>query len=141
MPNREEEPVRPWKYGNADNTAILGTQNSELRTQNQIRLGLRLVAGLSEEDIKAIEAAREERPFESLLDFCIRVPLHRDTLENLILAGAFDSLHEHRRGLLWRLDETLSLANTYRGWDKPTFVNRKSSIVDLEAVPQLYHIL
>ncbi len=107
-------------------------------THTAIRLGLRLVDSLGEEDIAAIEAARAERPFESLLDFCIRVPLHRDKVENLILCGAFDSLHEHRRGLLWRLDETLAIANTYRGWDgKLTIDNCQLSIVNSAAVPHL----
>ncbi len=95
-------------------------ENRKLKIENPnaIRLGLRLVQGLREEDIQAIEAARmEQGPFVSLLDFCARVPLHRDRLENLILCGAFDLLHEHRRGLLWRLDETLGLAATYRAAD------------------------
>src|SRR2546423_7945791 len=119
MPNQEDT-MKAWSYANMEDTALtpyLPTSQPP-HTPTVIRLGLRLVASLSEEDIKVIESARAERPFESLLDFCIRVPLSRDKVENLILCGAFDSLHEHRRGLLWRLDETLSLANTYRGWDK-----------------------
>lgn len=86
--------------------------------RDAIRLGLRLVSELREEDVAAIVTEREARPYVSLLDFCARVPLHRDRLENLILAGAFDRIdesHAHRRGLLWRLDETLSLAATLRG--------------------------
>ncbi|MCC6728431.1 MAG: DNA polymerase III subunit alpha [Chthonomonadales bacterium] len=79
-----------------------------------IRLGLRLVAEMREEDILAIVEARRQEPFVSLLDFCARVPMHRDRLENLILCGAFDDLHDHRRGLLWALDETLALAASYR---------------------------
>jgi error-prone DNA polymerase len=79
-----------------------------------IRLGLRLVSGLREEDIESILAARQERPFVSLLDFCWRITLHRDRLENLILCGAFDSLHTNRRGLMWALDDTLALACSYR---------------------------
>lgn len=82
---------------------------------DSIRLGFRLVADLREEDIAEIEKVREERRYRSLLDFCIRVPMHRDRLENLILCGAFDSLHDRRRGLMWRLDETLALAASYRG--------------------------
>ena len=79
-----------------------------------IRLGLRLVSDLREEDIAEIEKAREQRSFRSLLDLCVRVPMHRDRLENLILCGAFDRLHAQRRGLLWRLDETIALAGSYR---------------------------
>ena len=29
--------------------------------------------------------------------------MHRNKVENLILCGAFDSLHEHRRGLFYGL--------------------------------------
>ncbi len=80
-----------------------------------IRLGLRMVAEMREEDIAAIEAARDENgPFRSLLDFCTRVTMHRDRLENLILCGAFDGLHSRRRGLLWRLEETIALATSHR---------------------------
>ncbi len=84
-----------------------------------IRLGFRIVAGISDQDIEAILRARRERAFRSLLDFCTRVVVPRDVIENLILCGAFDSLHEHRRGILWRLDETLEMGRIYRaevGW-------------------------
>jgi len=79
-----------------------------------LRLGLRQVQGMSEEDAGQIVAARAERPFGSLLDFCSRVVLRRDRLESLILSGAFDQLHDHPRGLLFALDETLALAQSYR---------------------------
>jgi error-prone DNA polymerase len=79
-----------------------------------IRIGLRMVAGLTETDIETVVKACESEPFVSLLDFCIRVPIHRDRLENLILAGAFDTLHPHRRGLLFALDQTLGMALSYR---------------------------
>jgi error-prone DNA polymerase len=79
-----------------------------------IRLGLRLVSQIRQADIDAIRAERARAEFRSLLDFCVRVPLHRDCLENLILCGAFDNLHAHRRGLLWKLDETLETALSLR---------------------------
>lgn len=85
-----------------------------------IRLGFRLVAGIGQEDIRAILQARRDRAFRSLLDFCARVVLPRDVLENLILCGAFDRLHDHRRGILWRLDETLDLARTCRAEGEET---------------------
>ena len=82
--------------------------------EEAIRLGFRLVSELREADIKAIVEARGGEPFHSLLDFCCRVPLHRSRLENLILCGAFDTLHTHRRGLTWRLEETQGMAGAYR---------------------------
>lgn len=83
--------------------------------EEAIRLGFRLVSELKADDIAAILAARGEEPFRSLLEFCCRVPLARSRLENLILCGAFDALHSHRRGLNWRLEETQRLASSYRG--------------------------
>ncbi|MGC4045055.1 MAG: hypothetical protein QM758_14790 [Armatimonas sp.] len=83
--------------------------------EGQMRLGLRLIAKLGEADrTTIIEEANKNGSYRSLLDFCVRVVLKRDRLENLILSGAFDSLHPHRRGLLLRLDETLMLAAAYR---------------------------
>ena len=80
-----------------------------------IRLGLRIVSQLGRREITLIETERRVGgTFSSLLDFCVRVVLRRDQLENLILAGAFDTLHRHRRGLLLRLDETLTLATGFR---------------------------
>jgi error-prone DNA polymerase len=82
--------------------------------EKAIRLGLGLVAELRTEDVELILAARRERPFSSLLDFAVRAPLHLHRMENLILCGAFDTLHPHRRGLVWRLDETIAQALLYR---------------------------
>ena len=83
----------------------------------RLRIGLRMVTRFGEAERNAVLRERERGGvFASLLDFCVRVVLRRDSLENLVLAGAFDGLyeHEHRRGLVLRLDETLSLAAAYR---------------------------
>jgi error-prone DNA polymerase len=79
-----------------------------------IRLGFRIVSGMGAQDIEAVLRAREQGPFRSLLDFCMRTVLPQDVIENLVLCGAFDRLHEHRRGILWRLEETLQIAHSYR---------------------------
>ena len=80
-----------------------------------IRMGWNLVMGLGKSEGYRIEHARVMGgTFTSLLNFCTRVQLPRDTLENLILCGAFDTLDIRRRGMLLRLDETISLARQYR---------------------------
>jgi error-prone DNA polymerase len=80
-----------------------------------IRLGLRLVSEMREQDVAAIVQERASRGlFRSLLEFCVRVPLPKNAVEPLILCGAFDNLHSQRRGLVWRLDTTLALATTLR---------------------------
>ena len=62
-----------------------------------IRFGLSAVKGVGIKAVHAILEARDEGgPFESLFEFCERVPLNlvnRSTIEALIRAGAFDSLH------------------------------------------------
>lgn len=93
----------------------LSEDNSLADDDGAIRLGLRLVAGLRKEDILGIVEARRRGTFTGLVDFCARVLLHRDHLENLILTGCFDLLHEsRRRGLLFSLEQTLGIARSYR---------------------------
>ncbi|BDI33983.1 DNA-directed DNA polymerase [Capsulimonas corticalis] len=80
-----------------------------------IRIGYCLVSGIRNEDVEAILAERANGEYRSLLDFCVRLPLRRDLLESLILCGAFDALHDfNRRGLIWRLNETLAKAQAIR---------------------------
>ena len=67
-----------------------------------IRMGLGFVKRLRAEDGKAIEAAREQAPFESLADFHARVRLNSGALESLSEAGAFESLVAERRSALWK---------------------------------------
>jgi len=68
-----------------------------------IRLGLRYVHGLGEAFLERITARRGERPYRDLRDFCQRTCLPRPLVENLIRAGALDSLGQKRRDLLWAL--------------------------------------
>jgi error-prone DNA polymerase len=69
-----------------------------------IRMGLAQIYGLSGAGIRAIMGARESGPFQSLRDFCARTGLARPMVENLVKAGAFDSMGS-RRELLWELSE------------------------------------
>lgn len=77
-----------------------------------IRLSLRRVKGMSESALQAILAARGETPFAGLPDLLARTggAIARSVAEALILAGAFDSLHPHRRHLLWQLPALLAAA-------------------------------
>ena len=64
-------------------------------TEDGIRIGMTCLKGVGDRDVRAIQEAREERKFESLFDFCMRVDLttvQRNTIERLIKAGAFDSV-------------------------------------------------
>jgi error-prone DNA polymerase len=72
-----------------------------------IRLGLRYVYGLGEAWQARVVERRGDRPFRDLHDFCRRARLPRPAVENLVRAGAADSLSAKqsggRRDLLWQL--------------------------------------
>ncbi|MBX9960929.1 MAG: DNA polymerase III subunit alpha [Burkholderiaceae bacterium] len=80
-----------------------------------IRYGLGAVKGTGQQAIEAIVRAREEGGlFKSLYDFCVRVDrtrLNKRTIEALIKAGAFDSLHLNRAELLASIDRAFDFAN------------------------------
>ncbi len=67
-----------------------------------LRLGLRLVKGLSAESAARLVAARELTPWSDLDDFIERSRARRDEVEVLAEAGAFEGLLDCRREALWR---------------------------------------
>lgn len=68
---------------------------------NKIRIGFRYVKEMGEEKVKPILAAREKGAFLSLRDFWERTGLDKESFQNLIVVGAFDTLNRSRRQLLW----------------------------------------
>jgi DNA polymerase-3 subunit alpha len=78
-----------------------------------IRFGLGAVKGVGSKAIETIIAAREETPFTSLADFCLRVRgqlVNRRVIESLIKCGAFDSLERARARLLASIDDVMRWA-------------------------------
>jgi error-prone DNA polymerase len=67
-----------------------------------IRLGLRLITGLSQSSADQIVAARGDRSFCSMDDFARRTRLSSSVLTRLSRGDAFQSLALDRRGALWR---------------------------------------
>ena len=70
---------------------------------SNIRFGLDAVKGVGFAAVEAIRAAREERPFTSLWDFCERVDcraVNKKAIDALIKCGAFGSTGATRRGML-----------------------------------------
>jgi DNA polymerase-3 subunit alpha len=68
-----------------------------------IRYGLGAIKGSGQNAIEEILRAREEGLFIDIFDFCNRIDrriVNRRTVEALIRAGAFDSLHENRAQLI-----------------------------------------
>lgn len=108
--------------------------------QGQVVYGLGAIKGLGEGPIDTILAARAERPFTDLFDFCNRTDprkLNKRALEALVRSGAFDSLGEPRWVLMAALPEAVKAA-------EQSAANSSAGIVDLfgevsEAAPdQVY---
>lgn len=100
-----------------------GFHRFEPITDKSIRYGLGAIKGTGQLAIEAIVAAREGRgegpngaevgPFKSLFDFCRRVDrsrLNKRTVEALIKAGAFDSLHLNRAEVLASVERAFDFA-------------------------------
>ncbi|MDP3324477.1 MAG: DNA polymerase III subunit alpha, partial [Hydrogenophaga sp.] len=100
-----------------------GFHRFEPITDKSIRYGLGAIKGTGQQAIDAIVAAREGRgegpngaesgPFRSLFDFCRRVDrqrLNKRTVEALIKAGAFDSLHLNRAEVLASVERAFDFA-------------------------------
>ncbi|WP_208920136.1 DNA polymerase III subunit alpha [Paenibacillus uliginis] len=82
-----------------------------------IRFGLAAIKNVGTQAVENIVQIREDKPFESLLDFCRRVDLrvcNKRVIESLIQAGAFDTLPGHRSQLIAMLDETVEAAVKWR---------------------------
>jgi DNA polymerase III subunit alpha len=81
-----------------------------------IRYGLGAVKGTGQQAVEAIIAARQSGGlFKSLFDFCARVErskINKRTIEALIKAGAFDSLHLNRASLIASVDLAMDFAET-----------------------------
>ena len=81
--------------------------------QPALRLGLRLVNGLSREGAARLAEARELRPFESVEDLAVRGGLDKRDLKCLAAAGALATLAGHRRQAYWDvagIEQTTPLA-------------------------------
>jgi error-prone DNA polymerase len=85
------------------------SQISDLRSQISLRLGFRLISGLSERDADQVIACRGAGPFTSQADFARRTGLSKPVLTRLARADAFRSLGLGRREALW---ETLPARET-----------------------------
>ena len=66
-----------------------------------LRLGLRLIAGLTEAGGQRIVAARQAAPFASVADLARRAQLDRRDLARLGDAGALAALAGHRHAAVW----------------------------------------
>ena len=82
--------------------------NCTVEDEHTMRIGLRYVQGLQEKHAQQLIAARRERPFDSLTDFLMRVPLPAHERRALAAVGAFAELAAHRRAALWQVEAAWS---------------------------------
>ncbi len=97
--------------------------------KGSIRFGLAAIKNVGVSAVEEIIRAREEKPFRSLFDFCSRADtriVNKRALEGLILAGAFDDVHEYRAELFNSVD----LALSYGQKKQETIKVGQSSIFD-----------
>ena len=91
-----------------------GDYRFEPTSNTSVRYGLGAIKGTGEQAIAAIVQARVDGGlFASLYDFCVRVErtkINKRTVEALIKAGAFDTLHLNRAALLASVDQAFDFA-------------------------------
>jgi len=78
-----------------------------------IRFGLGAIKNVGINTVKTIVNVRKQGKFSSLFDFCKRIDLsqiNKRVMENLIVAGCFDSLGITRKQALSMMDECMELA-------------------------------
>lgn len=81
------------------NCTLEGDQNAP----PALRLGLRLVRGLSEQGAARLLAARSEKPFVDVQDLALRAKLNKRDLDALAAANAMSELAGNRHQAAWAL--------------------------------------
>jgi DNA polymerase III subunit alpha len=90
---------------------VNSSDHSFVVSEKAIRFGLDAVKNVGHQAVEAILRAREEKPIESIWDFCERVDsraVNKRAIECLIKCGALDSTGDSRKGML----ETLPAAQS-----------------------------
>jgi error-prone DNA polymerase len=75
-------------------------QRRDIRARHALRLGLRAIDGMKEEEMQRL-VARRGRGYDSVRDLWLRAGLSPSTVERLADADAFRSLGLNRRDALW----------------------------------------
>jgi error-prone DNA polymerase len=81
---------------------IHSNEQTSLVGPMQIRLGLQLVAGLSQPGLQRLLIARQQRPFTSVNDLAKRAELQTTDLRALAHADALRGLSGHRHQAMWQ---------------------------------------
>ena len=94
--------------------------NCTIEADDSVRLGLRVVQGLREEQALNLVAQRQHRAFTSMRDFKQRVLLHKDELRTLAQIGALNGLADHRRDALWKVEKQEDWDSMFVADSEPT---------------------
>ncbi len=98
--------------------AVCVVRSGELCTieeNGDVRLGLNYVRGLHRDKAAWLVAERNQRPFLSLEDMLIRVPLNKSERRVLAKIGALNLLSEHRRTALWDVEAVFDRNDLFSG--------------------------
>lgn len=82
---------------------VLYSEDNFTVEDGKIRVGLGMIKDMTAPAVEKIRSERQHSEFTSLRDLYLRTGLDSNIVENLILAGALDSLHDNRRWMLWQL--------------------------------------
>ncbi|WP_070120530.1 DNA polymerase III subunit alpha [Bacillus marinisedimentorum] len=86
--------------------------------ENQsVRYSLLAVKSVGAAAVREIIEKRNQKPFQDLFDFCVRVSLNRRVIESLIHAGCLDEFGHDRAVLLASLDSAMEYAELAGGED------------------------
>jgi error-prone DNA polymerase len=86
-----------------------------IESDGSIRLGLNYVQGLRRDKATFLVAERERKPFATLDDLLIRVPLNKLERRVMAMIGAFNVLSEHRRKALWDVEAVFDEEDLFSG--------------------------
>ena len=79
--------------------------NCTVEGDDSLRLGLRVIRGMRAEPVRQMLAARARRAFASMADFLDRTSFSASERRSLASIGALQTLAEHRRDALWKVEE------------------------------------
>ncbi|WP_437221928.1 error-prone DNA polymerase [Planctomicrobium sp. SH661] len=92
--------IRPVDVNCSDWDCTL--EEADEGTWKPVRLGLRMISGLSRSDAERIVTARTDEPFQTFAEFSRRTKLSQGVLVRLSRADAFGSLQINRRQAGWQ---------------------------------------
>jgi len=101
-----------------DFAVVFGEDEPRDALHGHVRFGLQAIRNVGRSAIEAmIDERRANGPFESIFDFCERVPgrsVPKSCIEALVAAGAFDAVHgvEQRSSIVAAIDEAVAAGQT-----------------------------